>query len=209
MIWQIKHWNKKTTNSFLCENFIWKIKNNPFCFTQKNQKHSLMFFSNVACIWNRDIDIYVRSEGHSHWHSLPSPLSMIFFGWFQLVILCVFSVPSSFPLSLPVSVAALPPTLPAPHSNETLQPQGENSFLQATVAKLGPLPRILGDISRSHSAPTPVQHQLHRFHSSTHNIIGSQLSGLHCFLEDPGKRWLIRKLSWLSLDLDPVLYSPC
>lgn len=63
--------------------------------------------------------------------------------------------------------------------------KGENSFLQATVAKLGPLPRILGDISRSLSAS--VQHQLHRFDSSDHNILGSQSSGLHCFLEDAGK----------------------
>ncbi|XP_054452651.1 ras GTPase-activating protein nGAP isoform X2 [Anoplopoma fimbria] len=65
--------------------------------------------------------------------------------------------------------------------------KGENSFLQATVAKLGPLPRILGDISRCLSAPTPVQQQLRRFqdHSSAHNISGSLSSGLQRIFEDP------------------------
>uniref|UniRef100_UPI003AAF3305 ras GTPase-activating protein nGAP isoform X3 n=1 Tax=Centroberyx gerrardi TaxID=166262 RepID=UPI003AAF3305 len=65
--------------------------------------------------------------------------------------------------------------------------KGENSFLQATVAKLGPLPRILGDISRSLASPTPVQQQLRRFqdHNSSHNISGSLSSGLHRIFEDP------------------------
>ncbi|XP_029971575.1 ras GTPase-activating protein nGAP isoform X3 [Salarias fasciatus] len=65
--------------------------------------------------------------------------------------------------------------------------KGENSFLQATVAKLGPLPRILGDISRCLAAPTPVQQQLRRFqdHSSAHNISGSMSSGLQRIFEDP------------------------
>uniref|UniRef100_A0A665V2P8 RAS protein activator like 2 n=1 Tax=Echeneis naucrates TaxID=173247 RepID=A0A665V2P8_ECHNA len=65
--------------------------------------------------------------------------------------------------------------------------KGENSFLQATVAKLGPLPRILGDISRCLAAPTPVQQQLRRFqdHNSTHNISGSLSSGLQRIFEDP------------------------
>ncbi|XP_028328964.1 ras GTPase-activating protein nGAP isoform X3 [Gouania willdenowi] len=65
--------------------------------------------------------------------------------------------------------------------------KGENSFLQATVAKLGPLPRILGDISRCLAAPTPVQQQLRRFqdHSSAHNISSSLSSGLHRIFEDP------------------------
>lgn len=144
----------------------------------------------------------MKSDGHRHWQSLSSPANFNMF-------LLFFSVPSSFSLSLPVFVAALPPTLPAPSSNKQWQPQGENSFLQATVAKLGPLPRILGDISRSLSAS--VQHQLHRFDSSDHNILGSQSSGLHCFLEDAGKRWLIRKPCWFSVDLDPGLswFSPC
>uniref|UniRef100_A0AAY4AEN2 RAS protein activator like 2 n=1 Tax=Denticeps clupeoides TaxID=299321 RepID=A0AAY4AEN2_9TELE len=65
--------------------------------------------------------------------------------------------------------------------------KGENSFLQATVAKLGPLPRILGDIARSLSSPTPIQQQLRRFqdHSSSHNISGSVSSGLQRIFEDP------------------------
>ncbi|XP_071346297.1 ras GTPase-activating protein nGAP isoform X5 [Trachinotus anak] len=65
--------------------------------------------------------------------------------------------------------------------------KGENSFLQATVAKLGPLPRILGDISRCLASPTPVQQQLRRFqdHSSAHNISGSLSSGLQRIFEDP------------------------
>uniref|UniRef100_A0A672IFU3 RAS protein activator like 2 n=1 Tax=Salarias fasciatus TaxID=181472 RepID=A0A672IFU3_SALFA len=58
---------------------------------------------------------------------------------------------------------------------------------KATVAKLGPLPRILGDISRCLAAPTPVQQQLRRFqdHSSAHNISGSMSSGLQRIFEDP------------------------
>uniref|UniRef100_A0A7N6B7W5 RAS protein activator like 2 n=1 Tax=Anabas testudineus TaxID=64144 RepID=A0A7N6B7W5_ANATE len=65
--------------------------------------------------------------------------------------------------------------------------KGENSFLQATVAKLGPLPRILGEISRCLATPTPVQQQLRRFqdHSSAHNISGSLSSGLQRIFEDP------------------------
>ncbi|MBN3287958.1 NGAP protein, partial [Polyodon spathula] len=59
---------------------------------------------------------------------------------------------------------------------------------KATVAKLGPLPRILGDITRSLSNPTPIQQQLRRFqdHSSSQNINGSVASGLHRIFEDPG-----------------------
>ncbi|XP_033506461.2 ras GTPase-activating protein nGAP isoform X2 [Epinephelus lanceolatus] len=58
---------------------------------------------------------------------------------------------------------------------------------KATVAKLGPLPRILGDISRCLAAPTPVQQQLRRFqeHNSAHNISGSLSSGLQRIFEDP------------------------
>nr|XP_054599762.1 ras GTPase-activating protein nGAP isoform X3 [Nothobranchius furzeri] len=65
--------------------------------------------------------------------------------------------------------------------------KGENSFLQATVAKLGPLPQILGDISRCLAAPTPVQQQLRRFqdNGSTPNISGSVSSGLQRIFEDP------------------------
>ncbi|XP_030258880.1 ras GTPase-activating protein nGAP isoform X2 [Sparus aurata] len=58
---------------------------------------------------------------------------------------------------------------------------------KATVAKLGPLPRILGDISRCLATPTPVQQQLRRFqdHNSAHNISGSLSSGLQRIFEDP------------------------
>uniref|UniRef100_A0A674C0L4 RAS protein activator like 2 n=1 Tax=Salmo trutta TaxID=8032 RepID=A0A674C0L4_SALTR len=58
---------------------------------------------------------------------------------------------------------------------------------KATVAKLGPLPRILGDIARSLSSPTPIQQQLRRFqdYSSSHNISGSISSGLQRIFEDP------------------------
>ncbi|XP_036451961.1 ras GTPase-activating protein nGAP isoform X5 [Colossoma macropomum] len=65
--------------------------------------------------------------------------------------------------------------------------KGDNSFLQATVAKLGPLPRILGDIACSLSSPTPIQQQLRHFeeHSSTHNINSSISSGLQRIFEDP------------------------
>uniref|UniRef100_A0A3P9L1E8 RAS protein activator like 2 n=1 Tax=Oryzias latipes TaxID=8090 RepID=A0A3P9L1E8_ORYLA len=63
--------------------------------------------------------------------------------------------------------------------------KGENSFLQATVAKLGPLPRILGEITQSLAAPTPLPQQLQRFqhHSSAHNITGSMSSGIQRMFE--------------------------
>ncbi|XP_038000917.1 ras GTPase-activating protein nGAP isoform X3 [Motacilla alba alba] len=65
--------------------------------------------------------------------------------------------------------------------------KGENSFLQATVAKLGPLPRILADITKSMASPTPTQQQLKRFteHSSSPNVAGSLSSGLQKISEDP------------------------
>ncbi|XP_040466529.1 ras GTPase-activating protein nGAP isoform X4 [Falco naumanni] len=65
--------------------------------------------------------------------------------------------------------------------------KGENSFLQATVAKLGPLPRILADITKSMANPTPIQQQLRRFteHSSSPNVSGSLSSGLQKIFEDP------------------------
>ncbi|KAM9427411.1 ras GTPase-activating protein nGAP-like isoform 12-T12 [Salvelinus alpinus] len=58
---------------------------------------------------------------------------------------------------------------------------------KATVAKLGPLPRILGDIAHSLSSPTPIQQQLRRFqdNSSSQNITGSVSSGLQRIFEDP------------------------
>jgi len=55
------------------------------------------------------------------------------------------------------------------------------------VAKLGPLPRILADITKSMTNPTPIQQQLRRFteHSSSPNISGSLSSGLQKIFEDP------------------------
>ncbi|XP_072130407.1 ras GTPase-activating protein nGAP isoform X1 [Mobula birostris] len=66
--------------------------------------------------------------------------------------------------------------------------KGENSFLQATVAKLGPLPRILSDITKSLASPTPIQQQVRRFGenlSSSPNVSGSVSSGLQRIFEDP------------------------
>uniref|UniRef100_A0A3Q2XYJ3 RAS protein activator like 2 n=1 Tax=Hippocampus comes TaxID=109280 RepID=A0A3Q2XYJ3_HIPCM len=51
---------------------------------------------------------------------------------------------------------------------------------EATVAKLGPLPRILGDLSRR--LATPDHHQQPR--GSAHNISASLLSGLHAIFHD-------------------------
>ncbi|KAM8805707.1 ras GTPase-activating protein nGAP isoform 2-T2 [Eudromia elegans] len=58
---------------------------------------------------------------------------------------------------------------------------------KATVAKLGPLPRILADITKSLTNPTPIQQQLRRFteHSSSPNVSGSLSSGLQKIFEDP------------------------
>ncbi|ERE72402.1 ras GTPase-activating protein nGAP-like protein [Cricetulus griseus] len=58
---------------------------------------------------------------------------------------------------------------------------------KATVAKLGPLPRVLADITKSLSNPTPIQQQLRRFaeHSSSPNVSGSLSSGLQKIFEDP------------------------
>uniref|UniRef100_A0A4W3H2S0 RAS protein activator like 2 n=1 Tax=Callorhinchus milii TaxID=7868 RepID=A0A4W3H2S0_CALMI len=66
--------------------------------------------------------------------------------------------------------------------------KGENSFLQATVAKLVPLPRILGDITRSLTSPMPIKQQIRRFEeqvSSNPNVSGSVYSGLQRIFEDP------------------------
>ncbi|XP_047445741.1 ras GTPase-activating protein nGAP isoform X2 [Mugil cephalus] len=75
---------------------------------------------------------------------------------------------------------------------------------KATVAKLGPLPRILGDIARSLATPTPIQQQLRPFqdHSSAHNISGSLSSGLQRIFEDPSdSRSDIRSLQSPSSDV--------
>ncbi|NXM04829.1 NGAP protein, partial [Tyrannus savana] len=58
---------------------------------------------------------------------------------------------------------------------------------KATVAKLGPLPRILADITKAMANPTPAQQQLKIFteHSSTPNVTGSLSSGLQKITEDP------------------------
>ncbi|XP_062990334.1 ras GTPase-activating protein nGAP isoform X5 [Elgaria multicarinata webbii] len=63
--------------------------------------------------------------------------------------------------------------------------KGENSFLQATVEKLGPLPRILTDIAKAATNPTPIQQQLRRLadHNSSPNV--SLSSGLQKIFEDP------------------------
>ncbi|KAM9321913.1 ras GTPase-activating protein nGAP isoform 2-T2 [Pholidichthys leucotaenia] len=61
---------------------------------------------------------------------------------------------------------------------------------KATVAKLGPLPRILGDITRCLAEPTPVQQQPpppprhFQDHGSAHNISGSLSSGLQRIFKD-------------------------
>uniref|UniRef100_A0A2K6G4Q6 RAS protein activator like 2 n=1 Tax=Propithecus coquereli TaxID=379532 RepID=A0A2K6G4Q6_PROCO len=58
---------------------------------------------------------------------------------------------------------------------------------KATVAKLGPLPRVLADITKSLTNPTPIQQQLRRFteHNSSPNVSGSLSSGLQKIFEDP------------------------
>ncbi|XP_054977434.1 ras GTPase-activating protein nGAP isoform X2 [Sorex araneus] len=58
---------------------------------------------------------------------------------------------------------------------------------KATVAKLGPLPRVLADITKSLTNPTPIQQQLQCFteHSSSPNVSGSVSSGLQKIFEDP------------------------
>lgn len=90
-----------------------------------------------------------------------------------------------------------PPHKPHTHTHIHVATQGENSFLQATVAKLGPLPRVLGDIARCLASPTPVQQQLRRFqdHSSSHNISGSLSSGLQRIFEDPADRYKAQRPS--------------
>ncbi|XP_044295057.1 ras GTPase-activating protein nGAP isoform X5 [Varanus komodoensis] len=56
---------------------------------------------------------------------------------------------------------------------------------KATVEKLGPLPRILTDIAKATTNPTPIQQQLRRLadHSSSPNV--SLSSGLQKIFEDP------------------------
>lgn len=59
------------------------------------------------------------------------------------------------------------------------------------MAKLGPLPRVLSDITKSLTNPTPIQQQLRRFteHSSSPNVSGSLSSGLQKIFEDPTDRY--------------------
>ncbi|XP_053324694.1 ras GTPase-activating protein nGAP isoform X2 [Spea bombifrons] len=65
---------------------------------------------------------------------------------------------------------------------------------KATVEKLGPLPRILADITKSLTNPTPIQQQLRRFseHSSSPNVSGSLSSGLQKIFEDPADGDLLK-----------------
>ncbi|XP_068095752.1 ras GTPase-activating protein nGAP isoform X2 [Hyperolius riggenbachi] len=65
---------------------------------------------------------------------------------------------------------------------------------KATVEKLGPLPRILADITKSLTNPTPIQQQLRRFseHSSSPNVSGSLSSGLQKIFEDPADNDLLK-----------------
>lgn len=127
-----------------------------------------------------------------------------------LTFFCMFPVPitTSFffvtpPLPLPshllTSFLADSPIgyllmLTPPHhthtNTHTRQLQGDNSFLQATIAKLGPLPRILGDITRHLATPASVQlHSRHLpDHGSAHNISGSLPSGLQRIFEEPADR---------------------
>ncbi|OBS81696.1 hypothetical protein A6R68_24314, partial [Neotoma lepida] len=70
---------------------------------------------------------------------------------------------------------------------ETFCENHEDKNAIATVAKLGPLPRVLADITKSLTNPTPIQQQLRRFaeHSSSPNVSGSLSSGLQKIFEDP------------------------
>ncbi|XP_075875980.1 ras GTPase-activating protein nGAP isoform X2 [Nelusetta ayraudi] len=61
---------------------------------------------------------------------------------------------------------------------------------KATIAKLGPLPRILGDITRHLATPASVQLQTRHLpdHGSAHNVSGSLPSGLQRIFEEPADR---------------------
>ncbi|XP_029474436.1 ras GTPase-activating protein nGAP isoform X2 [Rhinatrema bivittatum] len=76
---------------------------------------------------------------------------------------------------------------------------------KATVAKLGPLPRILADITKSLTNPTPIQQQLRRFteHSSSPNVSGSLSSGLQKIFEDPTDSDLLKSKSPTLESTDP------
>ncbi|XP_030061818.1 ras GTPase-activating protein nGAP isoform X2 [Microcaecilia unicolor] len=75
---------------------------------------------------------------------------------------------------------------------------------KATVAKLGPLPRILADITKSLTNPTPIQQQLRRFteHGSSPNVGGSLSSGLQKIFEDLTDRDLLKSKSPTSESTD-------
>ncbi|XP_067893968.1 ras GTPase-activating protein nGAP isoform X3 [Heterodontus francisci] len=88
--------------------------------------------------------------------------------------------------------------------------KGENSFLQATVAKLGPLPRILSDITKSLTSPTPIQQQIRRFGdhvSSSPNVSGSVSSGLQRIFEDPGDSDVQKLQSPTQENVEAFLHS--
>ena len=67
------------------------------------------------------------------------------------------------------------------------------------MAKLGPLPRVLADITKSLTNPTPIQQQLRRFteHNSSPNVSGSLSSGLQKIFEDPTDRYETENLNKL------------
>ncbi|KAG7250757.1 LOW QUALITY PROTEIN: hypothetical protein CRUP_029085, partial [Coryphaenoides rupestris] len=71
---------------------------------------------------------------------------------------------------------------PAPAPNPKPLPLLQFNTAMATVAKLGPLPRILADMSHCLASPSPLQHPLR---GSAHNISGSLSSGLHRIFQEP------------------------
>lgn len=78
------------------------------------------------------------------------------------------------------------------------------------MAKLGPLPRILADITKSMTNPTPIQQQLRRFteHSSSPNVSGSLSSGLQKIFEDPTDGYVTARAHGWCGEKGPVEDQP-